>query len=116
MNHLIGIIAKLANEGEQSVRKHEVGPRLRGGLEGFRIARGLTSVDEFDTMIRERHQRELELKDQKVDSATYWEYRYATVQLEYCRDILIVHEVLRGERRGSVSCRACIKYHEIFPN
>lgn len=116
MNQLIGIIAKLADEGEKSVRQHEVGPRLRGGLEGFRLARNLTSIDDFDRMISERHQRELELKDQKVDSATYWEYRYATVQLEYCRDILVAHEVIRGERSGPISCRACIKYSELFPN
>lgn len=116
MNHLIGIITKLADEGEKSVRDHETGARLKGGLEGFRLARNLTSIDDFDRMIRERHQHELELKDRQVDPATYWEYRYATIQLEYCRDILIAHEVIRGERSGPISCRACIKYSELFPN
>jgi hypothetical protein len=116
MSHLTGIIEKLAIEGEESVRRFETGPRLRGGLEGFRLARNLTSIDEFDRMISERHQHERALKQRQVDSNTYWEYRYATVQLEYCRDILIAHEVIRGERHGPVSCRATIKYTEIFPN
>jgi len=118
MSQLNGIIEKLVREGKKSVRQRETGPRLRGGIEGFELAKNLTSVDEFDRMISERHQHELELKAQQVDADTYWEYRYATVQLEYCRDILIAHKSMRGEQTSDrpISCRACIKYSELFPN
>ena len=75
---------QIINAGVASVEQHEHRPsRYRGCLRGFRIAKTLTTPQEFITIIDRRHQAERRLSSAHADPERYWEYRCATAQIEF---------------------------------
>jgi hypothetical protein len=75
---------KLIEEGIASIRKHEKRPeRIQGGITGFELCRSLETPKQFQTLLDQRHRMEQHMRDEGVSSKIYWEYRYATAQVEY---------------------------------
>ncbi len=74
---------RLIEDGLASVNEHETKPeRIRGGIAGFEICRRLQSPGDFTMLLQERHAHEIDMLDDTEPEA-YWEYRYATLQIEY---------------------------------
>lgn len=103
------LMDRIIEEGIRSVQETETSEeRLRGGIAGFELCRGLLTLEEFEKILGERHQKEQDLRIADQDIAAYWEYRCATIQVEYCYEIV---KVAYG--RYPLSARAVLRYHEI---
>ncbi len=87
---LVELRDRLIEDGIASVRKHETRlPRLRGGVAGFEACRKLLLPVDFESALAERHRTEVRIA-RAVSADEYWEYRYATVQIEYVYGVMKV--------------------------
>lgn len=102
---------KLIELGIASIREHETRPeRIRGGLGGFELCRLLDTPDQYIALLQERHAEEVRLHREGVPPEEYWEYRYATLQIEF------VWERVRVALRigDSFSARAVLHVNELL--
>ena len=73
----------LIREGIASVERNETrAERIQGAKAGFELCRLLHTPHHFHKLIQERHQQE-RIYREKIDTIDYWEYRYATIQVEW---------------------------------
>lgn len=95
-------------EGIKSVQQHERRePRRRGGVRGFEMCRNLHTQEDFANILNERRTHETTLALAHKDAATYWEYRYATIQIEFMYDRMKILWNLTGTYFSpTVSARA----------
>jgi len=101
---------KLIEDGVKSVLKREAREaRRRGGVAGFELCRMLETPGDFDKLLTERHAEETELQRQHIDAEEYWEYRMATIQIEFVWERMKVAWRLPGPWSAS----AAIHYHDI---
>lgn len=105
---------KVIKEGIKSVKATETGARRRGGIKGFEECRKLETTEDFENALNDRHIEKIKLQDiyygnqDQVALDNYWEHRYATLQIEYCYEIL---KVAWGN--PVISARAGLKYAEL---
>lgn len=120
----VELIERLVEDGIAEVKKvYDEGPKLEGALEGFEMARTLAATyEDFDWVVTQRKETERSMKlamhngrtAQAVD--TYKRHRWATLQLEYCRNILLVAKIASGQPLPpglSLSARAVGRYASI---
>ena len=97
--------------------------KLEGALEGFELARALPATyEDFDWAVNQREEEEAQIRREMRDSRTedaqmaYWRHRWATLQLKYIRNILLVSKFASGEPLPpdtSLSSRAVMRYVSI---
>jgi hypothetical protein len=111
---------RLITEGIASVNEHEKRDyRKRGCLAGFELCRSLNSIWDFEEELKRRHEHERELVSHRTfnggDNSVqeYWEYRCATVQVEYVYERMLVVWSQMGLYSGPLSARAVIRTAEI---
>jgi hypothetical protein len=105
---------QLVVEGLASVEKNETRPeRIRGGKDGFEICRELETMKDFWHTLDQRYDHELDLQRPGTTPAEYWEYRYATVQIEYVYERMLVVWSQIGMYDGPLSARAVLRTAEI---
>ncbi len=82
----IGRVSVLATETQEYKR--------RGGLVGFDLCENLHTPEDFHRMLTERHLGELHLfdviREEHRPIEEYWEYRYATLQVQHVYERLKV--------------------------
>lgn len=116
---LIGMVVR---DGIASVHATEKRPeRIRGGVAGFEMCRTLQDLAAFEALLAERHLRENAMRSTMcVSRAEYWEYRYATIQIEFVAEILKVHEHYKAHSLGldhpPLSARAMQRYQQLMAN
>jgi hypothetical protein len=107
------LMRRVIEDGIASVIQHETDPaKVRGGVHGFELCEGLITLEQFESLIAERRKGEDNLRWAGVTDATkddYWEYRMATIQVEWCYEILKV-----AHRKYPLSGRAVMKYQSIL--
>lgn len=114
----IELVDRLVEDGIASAKEaYEEGPRLDGAIEGFELARSLPATyEDFDWTVVQRHEEEKHMKLAGLNEEnrdTYWQHRWATLQLEYCRDILLVAKQASGQPLPpgvALSARAMMRY------
>lgn len=110
--NVVELMSRVCEDGIKSVLQHETDPaKRRGGVHGFELCKGLTTLEQFESLIAERRKGEDNLRWAGVTDDTkddYWEYRMATIQVEWCYEILKV-----AHRRYPLSGRAIMKYQSI---
>lgn len=104
----------LIQNGIESVEKHETRPeRIKGGVVGFNLCRDLNTPDDFVQILEERHKEEgrirMKRRQDKMSIDAYWEYRYATIQIEFVWERLKIAWKLPGP----YSARAFVHVGEI---
>ncbi len=105
---------QLITEGIASVEKHETRPeRIRGGLDGFKICRELHTMNDFQHTLDQRLAHEKDLIRYHTPASDYWEYRCATVQIEYVYERMLVVWANAGFYDGPLSARAVIRTAEL---
>lgn len=90
-------------------------PKFKGGIIGFELCENLHTMEDFEKVIRARQNREMSMAkrllkeegSEKLES--YWEHRYATLQVAFVYERLLV---LWGA--PSVSAKAAIQVAEII--
>lgn len=97
--------------------------KLEGALEGFQLARELPATyEDFAWTVTQRKEEEKQMRIGLRGNRTegiqyaYWRHRWATLQLEYCRNVLLVAEVSSGRPLPpgiSMSARAAMRYASI---
>ncbi|TAK59490.1 hypothetical protein [Methylobacter sp.] len=99
---------KLIEEGIASAERLETGPKLKGALKGFEISRACATPEDFDRQLHTRFAAESKM----IGSAchdTYWEHRYATLQIEFVYQRLKIAWNLPGP----ISAAAAFHYARI---
>ena len=138
MNSIEEFKERLIVDGIASVEKNETRPeRIRGGLAGFELCRNLNSMWDFQEELERRHKHETDMislrslsQERRAEMAAegidvpqgsqsgtvgeYWEYRYATAQIEYVYERLLVVWSQLGLYSGSLSARAVLRTAEII--
>lgn len=123
----VELVDRLIEGGIAEVRDAYKDPeqshKLEGALEGFELARTLPATyEDFDWVVTEREEAERQMRHRLHDSRTeeaqkeFWKHRWATLQLEYIRNILLVAKFASGEPLPpdtSLSSRAVMKYASI---
>lgn len=89
-------------------------PKRLGAVEGFELARTLETREQFERVLRARQRREAKLRrlqpsDEQL--AAYWRHRYATLQIEWALNCLLVAAWARPG--DMLSGRAAIKVGEV---
>ena len=82
---------RLITDGIDSVKRHEIRPeRIRGGIAGFNLCSELSTPQAFQRVLQQRHAEERRMisehyaaKSGESKITDYWEYRIATVQVEF---------------------------------
>lgn len=75
--------------------------KREGAIEGFELCRSLSTREEYETVLRARHNRETtmrnayyelpkEERDADPEHGAYWRHRYGTLQVEWVLNCLIV--------------------------
>jgi hypothetical protein len=81
---IIELRDEVIRRGIESANKNETREyRKRGCLAGFELCRTLETPEQFTNILTERLTNERELIQKQVPTAEYWEYRCATVQIEF---------------------------------
>lgn len=105
---------KLITDGIVSIKNNETRPeRIRGGIDGFEICRELTTMRDFQHTLDQRRAHEKDLQRPGTSHTEYWEYRIATVQIEYVYERLLVVWSQMGLYDGPLSARAVIRTAEL---
>lgn len=99
---------KVIEQGIASLNESETGVNLQGGLLGFEICKTLDTVEDCEEALKDRRTKEVYDEVLKASADAYWEYRYATLQIEYWYEILKVHY-----DHSPLSARAVLKYAEL---
>lgn len=101
---------ELLTDMEKSIFQHETREfRLLGCLTGVRIAGDLVSMEDYEKVLLERQAHELKLSEDDAPIETYWDYRCATVQIEYVYDVIKAAETLTNPNfREAISAKALI--------
>jgi hypothetical protein len=129
---------RLIVNGIASVLKNEKRPeRRKGGVAGFELCRTLNSMADFEECLNARHKTERDMvsmqtfgaKERKAmnkDGMTlpqgectttiddYWEYRYATLQVEHVFERMKVVWGQMGLYSGALSARAVLQTADIL--
>ncbi len=104
------LIVKAIEDGIKSVQEQEHDPRrLAGYLAGFEICRSLQGPKDYADVLSVRHREEVEFRWQNDDVEGYWEYRCATIQIEWCYEIMKV-----ALRMYPLSSRAIHYYQKVM--
>ncbi len=107
----------LLARGEVSLEQREPDPNLQaGGREGFAICREIFTLREYQQTLAARYARERELRDEVFDEKTYWRYRYATLQIEYVHERLLIAYAAAGlaPHADMVSAQSLFDYNEFL--
>ena len=113
---------RLITDGLTSVKKNEKRQeRIKGGVAGFELCRKLNSMADFEEELERRRKEELRLMNEyygmkcerKEVLDEYWEYRYATVQIEYVFERMLVMWSQMGLYSGPLSARAVLRAADI---
>lgn len=81
----------LIEEGIESVKESMKGEKLEGAILGFQICRHLNTIKAFEARLVTRGKTEHEMRCNKKEEKGYWRYRYASLQIEYCFEVLKVY-------------------------
>jgi hypothetical protein len=118
----VELLDRLIEDGIDEVKEayDEGSPKLEGALEGFELARALPATyEDFAWVVAQREEEEGRMRKAMRSDRTeeaervYKHHRWATLQLEYCRNILLVAEVSSGRPLPpgvSMSARAAMRY------
>lgn len=107
----------LIERGIQSIHEAKYSEhKKRGAIAGFEICRTLDTPQSFEWMLKERYQAEHALfyrlteEDRRSEEKRkeYWEFRMATIQIEYVYERMKV-----GWKMNPLSARAVLDYAEI---
>ena len=101
--------ARVIELGIQSVETHEKGNRRRGALLGFEICRSLMTPEDFEDVLRERQNLEIQQRSARMNVAEFWEFRAATAQIEHVWERMKIAWKLSGP----YSARAMMQYASI---
>jgi len=105
---------RLIVEGVASVEKNETRPeRLMGGKAGFELCRSLNTMADFKECLVARHAHEHKLRMAEARDG-FWEYRYATIQVEYVYERMLVAWSRMGLYSGPLSARAVLRAADII--
>jgi hypothetical protein len=75
---------KIISDGITSIETTEKRENhRRGGINGFELCKNLDTPHAFEKTLEERHKEERKLIADAVGVNVYWEYRAATVQIEF---------------------------------
>ena len=100
-------------DGIAEVKVTENGARRVGGILGFQICKRLLTPEEFETVLADRHQKEVEMvfkcSKKEITTHEYWCHRYATVQVEYVWEVMKV-----AYHYPMLSARAMMRYANII--
>jgi len=123
----VELVDRLIEDGiaevKEDYRDEDMRHKLEGALEGFELARSLPATyEDFDWVVTGREEAERQMRHQLHDSRTeesqkeYWKHRWASLQLEYIRNILLVGKWASGEPLPpdtTLSSRAVMRYAAI---
>jgi hypothetical protein len=119
---VVELLDRLIEDGIEEVQKtyDESSPKLEGAIEGFEVARTLPATyEDFAWAVAQREKEEglmrKAMHGNRTDQAerAYKRHRWATLQLEYCRNVLLVAEVTSGRPLPPgmhMSGRAAMRY------
>ena len=100
---------KVIEEGIKEVKRTEKGAIRKGGIAGFEMCRNLTTMADFERVLRERHEQEIQMVcSGDIDTDKYWEFCSTIMQVEYTYDILKV-----AYNYPLVSARAGLRYAKL---
>lgn len=107
---LIELRDRLIEEGIESVNKDEsiTGRKRSGSVLGFELCRNFDTFESLDAEIASRERQAIGMISKGVDPDIYWGFRYATIQMEFVRDVLNV-----AVQKYPVGARAAIRYAQI---
>ncbi len=107
------LMSRVCEDGIKSVLANETdAAKRRGGVQGFELCKGITTIEDFQKLLAERRKTEDNLRWAGITEDTkdeYWEYRMETIQVEWCLEILKV-----AHRCYPLSGRAIMKYQAIL--
>lgn len=105
---------RVIEDGIASVKRREKRLELlKGGLAGFELCRSLETPIAFQDVLAERHKEEAR-KRREYEKDDYWEYRYATIQVEFVYGLMKVGWSQSGLYQfPSLSARAVLRYAEV---
>lgn len=94
--------------------------RRLGSIEGFELCRGLSTRDEFKAVLIARCTVESEMRSESPftpeEATRYWEHRYATLQVEWILNCLIVGVWAReGEMVSGRALRKIVEMVRVTP-
>ena len=81
--------AKVIKRGLISIETEEKEYARRGGRHGFELCRYLHTPQDFEQVLAERHRMEMRMS-YDVSEENYWEYRWATLQINHVYERLKV--------------------------
>ena len=83
---------KIIEAGQKSVKTEKEKVAREGGKHGFELCKKLETQDDFEKELKKRHTEELEmankLQDNEINTDTYWESRWATLQIEHVYEVM----------------------------
>ena len=90
--------------------------KLKGALQGFEICQKLKTRVQFEAMINFRRQHEealrMQLPSSDPEAKDYWEFRYATLQIEFVYDQMMTVWPHKGEGPVMISAQAAMDMYE----
>lgn len=98
----------LIEEGIAGVKTTEKKEKRLGGIYGFNLCKSLHTPDDFCRVIKQRWEKEQRNTSLRADPKKYWVHRSATVQIEYCFEVLKVAWNIRP-----VLASAVLRYNEL---
>ena len=106
---------RLILDGIESVKKDDsMKPHEKdGSIEGFNMCRKINSPEDFEKIISERRANEHKLID-NLSAEEVWEYKYATIQIEYVYERLKVAWSKAGLEFSYLSANAVLDYQRII--
>jgi len=109
--NILGLRDQLITDGIASVRANETRPeRITGGIAGFELCRTLSTPEEYQRVLEQRHRMEQHMRREDIDPVIYWEYRIASVQIGF----LFEHLRILWGIGETVSARAVLHLHKLL--
>lgn len=117
------LVERLISDGIAEVERTEAGIVKEGCLAGFNLASTLPCIlEDFEAVIEARNKEQQELarsggEENTPEYNNYMSHRFATMQLEWIRDVLIVARANNEgipPPRGFLSGRAIVAYARII--
>ena len=105
---------RLIKDGIESVKTEKIPQRVTGGIKGFELCRSLNSKWDFEEELNRRNAEEISMVNDHTNMLTYWEYRYATIQVQFVYETMLVVWAHIGLYSGPVSSRAILRYQSIL--
>ena len=122
---LLQIRDRVIEEGIASAMASETDKKLAGALEGFEIARSLNTRDDFQEVLHTRRNAEQRMmfefysaagEDKERMIKEYWKHRYATLQVEFVLDrMLVAGWADEGELVSANAVMHVARIQEVYP-